>query len=56
MVEFKIRCEGGRTLWEKSIFNEDETYGYIFSGDSVFGRWEDEEAPKADAEEAEVVK
>jgi len=56
VVEFKIRCEGGRTLWEKSIFNEDETYGYIFSGDSVFGRWEDEEAPKADAEEAEVVK
>mmetsp|Transcript_2201 Transcript_2201/g.5446 ORF Transcript_2201/g.5446 Transcript_2201/m.5446 type:complete len:267 (+) Transcript_2201:98-898(+) len=40
VIEFKIRCKGGITLHEKSIFKEDKTWGYIYSGDSVFGKWE----------------
>lgn len=40
-VEFKIRCANGKTLYEKSIFKQDKKWGYVFSGDSTFAKWEE---------------
>jgi len=39
-VEFKIRCGDGKTLHEKSRFQEDKKWGYVYSGESEFGNWE----------------
>lgn len=39
-VEFKIRCRNGKVLHERSTFKEDKKYGYVFSGESAFGKWE----------------
>jgi len=39
-VEFKIYCKNGKVLYEKSTCKEDKKYGYIFSGESEFAKWE----------------
>eukprot|EP00931_Biecheleriopsis_adriatica_P058430 TRINITY_DN3477_c0_g1_i2.p1 TRINITY_DN3477_c0_g1~~TRINITY_DN3477_c0_g1_i2.p1 ORF type:complete len:199 (-),score=52.50 TRINITY_DN3477_c0_g1_i2:198-794(-) len=38
-VEFKIHCEGG-ILHERSIMEEDEKWGWVYSGKSKFDKWE----------------
>eukprot|EP00438_Fugacium_kawagutii_P006351 Skav208397 [mRNA] locus=scaffold1179:129436:129831:- [translate_table: standard] len=38
-VEFKIRCRNGKTLHEKSRFQKDRKWGYVYSGDSEFAQW-----------------
>jgi len=40
-VEFKIRCGDGRVLHEKSTFDEDRKWGYVYSGESEFAEWSD---------------
>lgn len=38
-VEFKIRCRNGKTLHEKSKFQKDRKWGYVYTGDSEFAQW-----------------
>ncbi|CAJ1337517.1 unnamed protein product [Effrenium voratum] len=38
-VEFKIRCRNGKTLHEKSTFQKDRKWGYVYSGESEFAEW-----------------
>mmetsp|Transcript_16308 Transcript_16308/g.38729 ORF Transcript_16308/g.38729 Transcript_16308/m.38729 type:complete len:206 (-) Transcript_16308:210-827(-) len=38
-VEFKIRCRNGKTLHERSRFQKDRKWGYVYSGDSDFAEW-----------------
>ncbi|CAK9047546.1 unnamed protein product [Durusdinium trenchii] len=38
-VEFKIRCRNGKTLHEKSKFQQDRKWGYVYSGNSDFAEW-----------------
>eukprot|EP00419_Tripos_fusus_P000903 CAMPEP_0172675008 /NCGR_PEP_ID=MMETSP1074-20121228/13041_1 /TAXON_ID=2916 /ORGANISM="Ceratium fusus, Strain PA161109" /LENGTH=231 /DNA_ID=CAMNT_0013492455 /DNA_START=71 /DNA_END=769 /DNA_ORIENTATION=+ len=39
-VEFKIYCKSGKVLYEKSTCREDKKFGYIYSGESEFSKWE----------------
>ncbi|CAE7033527.1 unnamed protein product [Symbiodinium natans] len=34
-VEFKIRCRNGKTLHERSRFQKDRKWGYVYSGESA---------------------
>eukprot|EP00441_Pelagodinium_beii_P005622 CAMPEP_0197703212 /NCGR_PEP_ID=MMETSP1338-20131121/125325_1 /TAXON_ID=43686 ORGANISM="Pelagodinium beii, Strain RCC1491" /NCGR_SAMPLE_ID=MMETSP1338 /ASSEMBLY_ACC=CAM_ASM_000754 /LENGTH=221 /DNA_ID=CAMNT_0043287105 /DNA_START=18 /DNA_END=683 /DNA_ORIENTATION=- len=38
-VEFKMNFADGMTLHERSTFNEDRKWGYVFSGESEFADW-----------------
>jgi len=38
-VEFKIRCRDGKTLHERSRFQKDRKWGYVYSGESEFAQW-----------------
>lgn len=38
-VEFKIRCKDGKVLHEKSYFEANKKWGFVFSGKSEFGKW-----------------
>jgi len=50
-VEYKIDCGPKGILHERSIFQQNDKYGYIYSADSVFEKWLDppEVAEKAKA-------
>ena len=38
-VEFKLHCKRG-VLHERSVMEEDEKYGWIYSGESKMDAWE----------------
>jgi len=38
-VEFKITCQDGKILHEKSLFSKDGKYGYVYSGEDKFADW-----------------
>eukprot|EP00929_Paragymnodinium_shiwhaense_P034245 TRINITY_DN18658_c0_g2_i1.p1 TRINITY_DN18658_c0_g2~~TRINITY_DN18658_c0_g2_i1.p1 ORF type:complete len:295 (+),score=73.53 TRINITY_DN18658_c0_g2_i1:55-939(+) len=46
-VEFKIYCKNGKMLYERSKFKEHPKYGWVYTGDSLFGTWRDESPPSA---------